>query len=912
MDHDASATVRASTLVLLACLTLTGCIHATRPHRDDRSSRAPARVEAEEEKKGPTNWFLNQRRSVDGSIPPLARALALEEFQATARPALVAPPTWTNVGPRNVGGRVTGLAVDPNAPTHLWLAAAAGGVWTSTDSGTNWTSVFDSQTALSIGAIAVHPTDSNTVWVGTGEDNGGGYSYDGEGIFKTIDGGASWSNMGLANTRRIGKIVIDPANGQRVFAAAGGDWFHKDTNRGIYRSVDGGASWQQVLFVGNDTGGIDLAIDPSNVNRIYAAVWQRFSAGDTWYIGGAASGIYRSLDGGTNWTKLTAGLPAVAGRIGIAIAPSAPTTLYASISSASGTLDGIYKSTNSGDTWIKVSGASVPNQFSTYTYYFSQIRVDPTNVNTVYALDVNLLKSTNGGVSWVSAGGGVHVDWHDLIVEASGRWLCGTDGGFYRGSGGGASFVKAVTLPITQLYDLGICRPNPAFRVVGAQDNNSQRTTTGGASDWVSILGGDGLQTEVDPDNCNRLVASAQYGTIYRSTNGGAGMEVGYDGIDPNDRTNWNAPVVLDPRNSSVMYTATYRVYRSTDFADNWTAISGDLSNGHPSRFDDGGDPAEDGDLAHLQNLIDGTITVIAVSKFDSTVLWAGTDDGNVWVSANTGGNWTQVNPPGFPYWVTDIETSPFDAQTAYLTVTGYRQGDKLPYVRVTRDLGQTWDDLSGGLPQVPVSAILPSLQWRGRLFVGNDLGVLMSDDDGLTWSDLRTGLPYVVVMDLVENTPTDTLFAATHARSIYTLPLDALPPADGDGDGVDNNADCALADAGAFAAPAEVATVRVEPGEVTFAGSESIVLSWSTLAPQAGSAIRYDVAIGDLADLGTLGTPAATAVLCSTASLTASDTTPLAPGQGVYYLVRARNACGLGTWGTNSAEVARVLNACP
>src|SRR5262245_52330834 len=437
---------------LLAVLALAGSGCAAR--------RGRLEARARERETPPGAWFMVQRLGGDGRIPLRALSSAVEATRARA--VADAPGSWVFIGPLNIGGRVTALGLDPNNGNHIWLGAAAGGVFTSTNGGTSWTAVFDDQAALSVGSIAVHPPDSQTAWVGTGEDNGGGFSYDGEGVFKTIDGGATWTYQGLAETRRIGRIAVDPTNPQNVFVAGGGDWFHQDADRGLYRSQDGGDTWQKVLFVANDTGAIDVAIDPSNPNRVYAAVWQRQSKGRTWYIGGLLSGVYRSTDGGTNWTKLTNGLPVTSavGRIGLAIAPSSPNIVYALVINSSGRLFGVYKTTDSGDTWAKVSNSQQSNNFSTYSYYFANIRVDPSNSSIVYCLDTSLLKSTDGGVTF-SAIGSVHPDWHALILATSTRLLAGDDAGFYSSTNGGSSWTHAATLPITQLYDLGIDRLQP-------------------------------------------------------------------------------------------------------------------------------------------------------------------------------------------------------------------------------------------------------------------------------------------------------------------------------------------------------------------------------------------------------------------------------------------------------------------
>jgi len=852
----------------------------------------------------PANWFMKQRLSGPDAIPGRARTRALEEARNEGN-LMVAPGSWVSAGPFNVGGRVTALGLDPNDSNHIWLGAAEGGVFSSPDNGMSWFPVFDDQTALSIGSIAVHPTDSNTVYAGTGEDNGGGLSYDGEGVFKTVDGGLTWTNLGLGEVRRIGRVAVDPSNPQRVFLAAGGDWFNKDANRGIYRSTDGGASWGKVLYVADDAGGIDIAIDRNSPGRVYAAIWQRQSLGSTWYIGGVNSGLYRSTDGGDTWSRLTNGLPVGpdVGRIGLAIAPSSTNTVYALVINSGGNLLGVYKTTDAGDSWTAVNTTLTLSGFS---YYFGNIRVDPSDPNIVYVLDSLLYKSTDGGVSFLPFAAGVHPDWHDLIITGR-RLLVGNDAGFFRSKNGGSSWYHAETLPITQLYDLGIDRLQPFHRFAGAQDVGTVRTQTGGLADWQIVLPGDGLQCEVDTGDSDTVYAERQYGAMLRSTDGGLSFSPATTGIDASERRNWSTPITPDPAVPGTLYTGTQRVYRSTDSALSWIPVSPDLTNGPGLGPDVSRDPRSQDDPDHLQNLIEDTITVVSVSPLDSRVLWAGTDDGNVWVSDDSGVIWTRVNPSGLAYWVTDIAGDPFDARTAYLTVTGYRQDDRLPYVRVTTDLGTTWRDLSGTLPQVPINGIVPDPSWRGRLFAGSDVGVHLSNDGGASWSMMSGGMPCVVVTDLVLHGPSHTLYAGTYGRSIYTYDLNQLPPADGDGDGVDNNHDCALADPGAFAPPGEVNPLTVETG-----AGDSALLSWPSLAGSAGPGTVYDIATGDLAGLRTSGTGGSTALICNLSGTTASDQAVPPSDTGVYYLVRGRNVCAAGSWGTDSQPAERISSACP
>jgi photosystem II stability/assembly factor-like uncharacterized protein len=879
---------RSRALVLAAIvLAAGGC--AVRRGREVAAGRVPP----------PAAWFAGQRMSSGEPIP--ADALT----RSTGHELPSAPGTWTAVGPTNVGGRMTALAADPNDADHVWAGAAAGGVFESRDAGSTWTAVFDAQPVLNIGALAAHPTSSDIVYVGTGEANGSSFSYDGDGVYRTLDGGASWQHLGLTETRRIGRIAIDPVNPQRVFVAAAGAVFAPDADRGVYRSTDGGTTWTKVLFVAQTAGAIDVAIDPSNPARIYAAMWEHTSTSTRWVAGGLNSGIWQSQDGGDSWTRLTNGLPRISssvGRIGLAIAASAPQTVYALFLDDPGDLIGVYKTTNAGVSWAKQNASGAKNAFGGAGYYCGQIRVDPANADVVYLLDVGLARSTDGGLSYTVLSGG-YVDNHDLLI-LPGRLYQACDGGFYRSTDGGSSWFHAPELGVSQFYDLGIDPVNPSKRFGGTQDMGSLRTPDGGTSNWYNILAGDGFQCEVDPINPLRVYCEQQYGNIFRSSDGGATFIAGFHGIPPNDRENWNAPLVHDPRTTQRLYTASQRVFRSTDGAANWNAISGDLTDGAPAVAVNASDRKVVG-AWHLASVVTGTVTTLAVSAVDPGVLWAGTDDGHVWVTQNGGSAWVKVDVPGRSEWVTRVEADPFAAAAGYVTFSGYRNASRLPRIFRTVNFGTNWTDISGDLPDVPLNGVNADADpaMRGRLFVCGDLGVYVTDDYGLRWSQLGTGMPTVVVTDLDLIQSSRQLFAGTYGRSLYVYELSQLGPADADGDGRDNLADCRPDDPTVFAVPGEVSGLAF--------GADRLTLSWDSAAPAAGSATEHQLLRGLVSALP-VGDASDTCLVAGTLATSVIDADAPPAEAAFWYLVRARNACGTGTYGTASGGTPRVGTACP
>lgn len=717
-------------------------------------------VEGEAPKK-PNDWFYVQRSYPEKQIDLAAWRVAQQQAENFRANSASDNLYWTQAGPTNIGGRITALAAHPAQPQKIWAGAADGGVWKSDNGGGEWVPVFDFAPGLSIGAIAVDPADPNTVYVGTGEANASGDSYPGSGIYKTTDSGNSWQFKGLPQSYYIARIAIDPLHSDTLFVAATGLLFGKNPERGIYRSYDGGNTWQQVLFVSDSTAGIDVVINPATPTIVYAAMWERIRRPWERIAGGITSGIYKSTDGGNSWTPLTGanGLPANSttnGRIGLTISQSNPDVLYAIYADHPGYFKGLYKTINGGQNWTRVNDAALSSVFGSYGWYFGQVYVDPGNPNIVYALGVDLYKSTNGGSSWSSIAWSTHVDHHAIWVNPNNgaRVIIGNDGGIFLSQNGGSSFSKVLNLPLSQFYAAAVDYNNPQRLYGGTQDNGTLRTLTGQWNDWQNILGGDGFYVIVDPTNPNVIYAEYQWGGLQKSTNGGTYFSGATNGINSGDRTNWSTPVVMDPNNHNTLYYGTYRLYRTTNAAGSWVAISPDLSNG-----------------SHGSNSF-GTITTIAVAPSNSNLIYAGTDDGNVWITENYGTNWRKVSNQLPNRWVTRVSVHPANDSIALVTFSGYRYGSYTGYIYKTTDRGHTWSDITGNLPQAPINVVLFDPDQPTVYYIGSDVGVYYTNDDGVSWQMLGDNLPNSVIMDLVFHQPTRKLIAATHGRSMYQIDL--------------------------------------------------------------------------------------------------------------------------------------------
>ena len=705
----------------------------------------------------PHDFMFMQRAYPTGEIKSDAYSNAIgwkKEQQQRSNAAVL----WEFAGPTNVGGRITDIEIPNDQAETYYVGTASGGVFKTTDGGSNWLPIFDDQEILSIGDIEISENNTETIWVGTGEVNAGGGSlaYDGNGVFKSTNGGITWQSKGLPNVGSISKIGIDPDNDDAIFVSAMGPLFRNDTNRGVYKSVDGGDTWEQKLFVSDSTGIIDMAIHPTNGDIIYAASWERIRRPEYRQYGGETSRLYRSLDGGDTWIEMTNGLPSLPsekGRISIAISQSNPEVLYSRYADATGNIQGVYKTVDGGDVWTEVNGSGLQNVG--FHWWFRGVVIDPDDENIIYNVDFNVQKSTDGGANWSPAFPGAHVDQHALAFNrmVPGAVVLGNDGGVYYSADDGASYLKDVSLPITQFYRVHVDAQNDAKVYGGAQDNNTIRTTTGSVDDWTAIYGGDGFQSLVDPTNTAVIYALSQRGNLGKSINNGANFSGATNGISGSDRKNWDTPIVMDPFDSQILYYGANRLYKTTNAAGNWTAISPDLTNGS------GGG-----------NLTFGTIISISVSPINTSTIYVGTDDGNVWITNNGGGNWTNVSASLPNRWVTKVLASRSDLNTVYATFSGYRYGEDNGHVYKSDDNGSNWTDISTGLPDIPVNDILEDVY--GNLFLGTDIGVLASPDQGANWSVLGENLPSVVVTDMHIHEASEYLYIGTYGRSMYKLDL--------------------------------------------------------------------------------------------------------------------------------------------
>ncbi|MBD3335311.1 MAG: glycosyl hydrolase [Candidatus Eisenbacteria bacterium] len=784
--------------------------------------------------KAPNDWFFIQRAYPQGEIrmdvfqQEAARALAQrEELRATGEQQRAGwDGTWQPAGPTNIGGRITAVDIHPSQPYRIIAGAAFGGVLRSDSGGSAWTFLMDDGPSLSIGDLAIDPSDPDRIIVGTGEANASGDSYPGTGVYITTDGGDTWSFSGLAESRHIGRVIIHPQDPDRIYVAAAGALFSKNPERGVYRSTDGGGSWEQMLFVSDSTGCIDLAVHPGDPDLVYAAMWERWRRPGDRRAGGITSGLYRSADGGESWELLENGLPPAApdvGRIGLALAPSEPATIYAIYADHPGYFMGLYKTTDGGDSWSRVNDGALDDLYSSFGWYFGNVRVDPQDPDRVYAMGLYTYRSTNGGGSWSNITWSVHVDQHDWWIRpGNGQWMIsGNDGGLDITTNGGSSWTKLYNLPVTQFYTGEIDEQLPHRLYGGTQDNGTLRTLTGAVNDWEEIFGGDGFYVNVDPANSNVIYAEYQWGNLYKSTDGGYDFNWAMSGINSSDRRNWSTPVVMDPSDPQTLYYGTYRVYRTTNGAGNWTAISSDLSNGPGS-----------GSLPF------GTITTIAVAPSDPDVIYAGVDDGNAWRTTDGGGSWANISGALPERWVTRVAVDPAEPLTAYVTLSGYREDIPLPHIFRTTDGGATWNDISQGLPEVPINVVRVDPDVPSWLYVGNDVGVYVSTDTGQSWLPLGQELPVVTVHDLRLHAPTRTLVAATHGRSMFRYDL-PVPSAVGDGDRARMRLTLQPAQPNPFRAATTLQYTLAEAGEVGAAVYDvngRLVRSWPLQEKAAGS----------------------------------------------------------------------------
>ncbi|WP_299212714.1 T9SS type A sorting domain-containing protein [uncultured Dokdonia sp.] len=736
--------------IFLSCIALFAFLSCSEKPTESKN------IKTEIAKKLPTDYMFMQRAYPKGEIKPNAQRQAAiwrkDQVQNTRNQANL----FEFAGPLNIGGRITDIEIVSGTANTVYVGAASGGVFKSTDSGDTWQPIFDDQPMLAIGDIAVSESNSDIIVVGTGEPNAGGGSlaYDGDGVYISENAGMTWQNIGLQEVGSIGKVLIHPSNPDIIIVGAMGSLFRNDSNRGIYKTTDGGTTWNQVLFVADNTGIIDMSIHPTNPDIVYAASWQRERTPENRTYGGDASNIYRSTDGGETWSILTNGLPTeggLKGRISIDISSSNPEILYASYADASGNIQGIYKTENGGDSWMTKNSSQLTNVG--FHWWFGGLFVNPQNPDEVYHSGFRMQKTTDGADSWQSTFPNVHVDQHALAFDATNpaTVFVGNDGGLYKSANSGDTSELDITLPITQFYRMYVDPSNPDKIYGGTQDNSTMRTTTSGLSDWTIITGGDGFQPLVDKDNTNVIYALSQFGNLIRSTDDAVSFVSVLNGIPNADRRNWDTPIAFDPQDNQTLFYGTQRVYKSTDMAASWTAISPDLTNGSSSG-----------------NLTYGTITTIDVSPLDSDIIYIGTDDGNVWQTTDGGANWISISATLPNRWVTRVQASPNTLNEVYVTFSGYRYGEDDGHVFKSTDNGTNWTDLSNAIPDIPVSDI--EIDPFDNLFLATDIGVLSSNDGGNTWLPFGENVPSLIVTDLHFDENSGFLFVATYGRSIYKI----------------------------------------------------------------------------------------------------------------------------------------------
>ena len=691
---------------------------------------------------------------------------------------------WRSVGPALTSGRVSDIAVNKNNPFEYYVAVASGGVWKTSNWGLEYIPVFDNESSYSIASVTIDPNNSNTVWVGTGENNNQRSVPYGDGVYKSTDAGKSWKNVGLKTSEHIGNIVVDPNDSDIVYVSAYGPLWSSGGERGVYNTVDGGKSWKRILYIDEHTGINEVHMDPKDSRVLYATAHQRRRHVYTYVGGGPGSSIYKSTDSGTSWKKINKGLPSVEiGRIGMDISPVDNNVIYAIVEAAD-RKGGFYKSDDMGESWTKQSGKVTSGN------YYQEIFADPIELGTVYLMDTWMSVTKDGGKTFKNVGEDFkHVDNHAMWINPKNNqhWLVGCDGGIYETFDAAKNWDFKKNLPVTQFYKVALDNDIPFYNIYGGTQDNfsiggpSRVNTSHGITnqDWFITHGGDGFESQVDPENPDIVYAQSQYGWLVRYDKR-SGEEVGIKPISRKGelgyKWNWDAPLAVSAHKSGRLYFAANKVFRSDDYGNNWDVISDDLSR----KIDRNKLKVYDRVLSmdavakNGSTSLYGTIVALSESTLDENLIVIGTDDGLVQITTNGGESWRKVdNIPGAPSqsYVNAVYTSQHDENVIYAVFNHHKYGDFRPYVFMTRDKGYNWTSISSNLPsRGSVYSIEEDHLDPGLIFCGTEFGAFFSPNNGGNWKELSKGLPTIAVRDIAIQRQMNDLVLGTFGRGFYVL----------------------------------------------------------------------------------------------------------------------------------------------
>lgn len=756
--------------ILFPIIVLLGLVVLSWINRVPSSTLQVAPLTRFDKKHIPSDEFFMQRAFPDAAFSMQTYTAALQSIkkniQAQPRNSFEHfDRDWTVEGPGNLGGRVNTVAYHPENTNIILAGYASGGLFRTENGGADWIPVFDEQLFLAIGDIAFDPNNPNIVYAGTGDPNISGFPFLGDGLYKSEDAGMTWRYIGLRDTRIISKIIIHPTNSNQLFVATMGLPFEPTKDRGLYRSINGGESWEKVLFLGEETGVIDVVFDSQDPNILFAAGWDRMRNSKVSKSFGPGAKIHRSMDGGSTWEQLDHILPQdEQSRIGLA---SSQGVVFATYVDTSHNHENLYRSYDKGTSWeIVHTSRSVAEALQGFGWYFGQVRVNPNNRDDITILGVASYRTKTGGSHWevLTQYGALvpHVDHHDLVYHPSGKMLLATDGGLYESNDSGRNWMDIENIPTSQTYRVAYNPHLPDYYYGGFQDNGSAAGHAEKINNWEQYNRGDGFKTVFHPTEPQIFYSQYQRGGIEVTRNGGDSWMPAISGIVPSDRKGWDTPYIISPHNPNILYTGTHRMYKSTSgIIPSWKIISEDLTDG----------PIYDREQS---------ISAIDQSPLFNKTLYAGTMDANVWKSEDEGTTWEQIQK-GLPERaVTDIIASEDTENTVFVTYSGYKDNDFSPHIFRSDDRGANWYSVVGNLPPLAINAlVVPKGYNHEILFAATDGGVYGSLDGGDQWERLGNNMPVIAVYDLIWNTGINTLVAGTFARSILSYPLEDIvePP---------------------------------------------------------------------------------------------------------------------------------------